>query len=118
MVHDIEIRNDGSVICDDMQIGAITFSAPFPGEFWGYWFSDDASEGAQGRAEELSDEVEALASEAEDLREDLKEAEGRATTAEGDLSALMDEVRAFLSGGTYCVEAVNRLKAALNEAGG
>jgi uncharacterized coiled-coil protein SlyX len=118
MAECIEIRNDGSVLCRELQIGTVQITTPFPSEFSGYWFTDDPVEDADLRIESLEAQVNSLEEDLEDCKEGLSEAEKRADEAEKSLDALRDEVRAVLAGGEYCEVSQKRLRDALEEAGG
>ena len=118
MAESIEIRNDGALICRSLQIGTVSIDTPFPSEFWGHWFAHDAEEGAGEYLEDLESQIESLTEDLDDCKEGLKEAESRAEEVEGSLASLRDELRAVLAGGDFCDTAVQRLRDALEEAGG
>lgn len=111
MPDSIEIRPDGEVRSEFLSVGRIEFTSLFPQEFTGFWVAEDH----QGDCEAVSlrEEVTDLEHDLSEVKADLKDAVSSQEDAERTLSSLQDEVRAFLAGGSFCVDAVARLRGAL-----
>ena len=109
----IEIRPDGEVRVNCLPVGRIEFTSLFPQEFTGSWVAEDRQEDSE--ADSLREAVADLEGDLSKAEEDLHEAVSSQEDAERTLSSLQDEVRAFLAGGSFCEDAVARLRAALED---
>lgn len=113
MSSSIETRADGTVIQQYLPIGEIKFHSPFPSEFKGEWFRDEAGDELEAQVEGLEAEVKELGDEIDELRDEAKAAEEARDAADSLLSALRDEVRVFLTAGNFADDAIARLQEAL-----
>ena len=111
MVDQIEIRSCGEIRHNYLPVGQIKWQSGFPQEYVGDWF-------LEGGPDQL--QIETLEEEAQGLEEELSEAEKERDDAVEDaaevgrnLTALQDEVRAFLAGNSFCDVATSRLREAL-----
>ncbi|QDP55345.1 MAG: hypothetical protein Tp176DCM1853251_29 [Prokaryotic dsDNA virus sp.] len=115
MTDEIEIRLDGSILRNSLQIGTATFTVPFPSEFCGVWTSSEWGVDFQEQIDEMDAAAEEAEERAKEAEEKLKEIESEKDEAESALESLRDEVRAFLAGNDVSSDALWRLKEALGE---
>lgn len=110
----IEIRPDGEVRASHLSVGRIEFTSLFPQEFTGSWVPDEHQEDVS-EVDSLREQISDLERDLSNADEDRQEAQSAQEDAERTLSSLQDEVRAFLVGGSFCDDAVARLRGALED---